>query len=191
MFSLLHQARDGRYLIVCDIPVLILPTIRISLLTIIKIKPSWWRICVRQPATHSQLTCRLKTSTVEGRRKAEEEFIANRGAASTIWNWLGFRKSVLLLDQCLSRSQLSPVAKNSGTRYYIVTDIVIAINTRKYCDIVLSPYRPSRASTIISPTLTFSLRLNKMFMRSYSTFTVQSMACTASSGIIDTLFKNG
>lgn len=41
--------------------------------------------------------------------------------------------------------QLSPKAKNSGQCYYIyvVIDTIIAVYTRKYCDIVLGPYRPS------------------------------------------------
>ncbi len=44
--QLFPYTRDGRYLIVCDIPVKILPTIRISLPAIITIKSSCWHISV-------------------------------------------------------------------------------------------------------------------------------------------------
>lgn len=91
-----------------------------------------------------------ESGTAEGGREAEEEFAAKRGATSTLWNWFVYRKSVLFLK--LSRSQLSFHFKNSGARYYIyiIPDIVIAVNTRRYRDLVLSPYRPSLVLSIRS-----------------------------------------
>ncbi len=63
----MHVAiRDGRYLIVCDIPVKILPTIRISLPAIIAIKSS----CLHISVCHS-----VRSDIAEGRRETEEEFI--------------------------------------------------------------------------------------------------------------------
>ncbi len=59
------HSRDGRYLIVCDIAVKILPTIRISLPAIITIKSSCLHISV----------CDSVERHRGSRRETEEEFI--------------------------------------------------------------------------------------------------------------------
>ncbi len=88
------------HFIICDIPVNILPTIRISLPAIITVTSSCWHISVR-------------SDIVEGGCEIEEEFIVKRGAASTIWIWFvrgcTVQKNLSAINKCTTVTRVRRV----------------------------------------------------------------------------------